>query len=253
LETQHDYIRQHYAPRAHDYLTSPTHATGADLDQIAASVARWQPARVLDLGCGGGHVAYRVAALAGEVVAADLTQDMLDLVRETAATLGLANLRTQRAAAEALPFPGAAFDAVLCRYSAHHWGDLDAGLREARRVLTPSGRALFVDSVAPARPLLDTHLQTIELLRDASHVRNYTAAEWVAACGRAGFRLVGLTPRRLRMEFAAWVARTRTTPARVAALQAVQHAASQDVRRHFEIEPDASWLLDTLAVGLESA
>jgi SAM-dependent methyltransferase len=253
MDSQHDCVQLHYGPRARDYLTSATHATGADLDQMAAFVARHHPARVLDLGCGGGHVAYRVAALADEVVACDLTQDMLDVVRETAAARGLANIRTQRAAAERLPFADASFDLVLCRYSAHHWADLDAGLREARRVLRSGGHALFADSVAPPRPLLDSHLQALELLRDPSHVRNYSVAEWTAAVGRAGFRLIGVTPRRLAMEFASWVARTRTPAVRIEALRAVQRGAPGEVQRHFEIQPDASWMLDTVAIELEAA
>ena len=99
---------------------------------------------------------------------------------------------------------------MLSRFSAHHWHDLDAGLREAARVLAPGGRAVFIDSIAPSSALLDSHLQTLELLRDPSHVRNYTAPEWLAALARAGFEVVALTTRRLRIEFASWIARTRT-------------------------------------------
>ena len=74
-----------------------------------------------------------------------------------------------------------AFDFLACRYSAHHWRDLDAGLRQARRVLRPNAAAVFIDAVSPGAPLLDTHLQAVELLRDTSHVRDYSVAEWTAA------------------------------------------------------------------------
>src|SRR5215470_6315058 len=63
--------------------------------------------------------------------------------------------------AEHLPFPDASFDRVLSRYSAHHWRDFEAGLREAARVLKPGGIAGFVDTVSPGAPLLDTYLQGI--------------------------------------------------------------------------------------------
>jgi SAM-dependent methyltransferase len=253
VDAQHDHIQSHYGPRALDYLTSTTHATGPDLDQIEAAVAARRPARVLDLGCGGGHVAYRAAPHCGQVIACDVTPAMLSVVHEAAAARGLANIAVQRAAAEHLPFADAAFDMVLSRFSAHHWNDLDAGLRETARVLAPTGSILFVDSTAPAAPLLDTHLQTLELLRDPSHVRNYTAAEWAAALGRAGLRITGLTARRLRMDFAAWVARTRAGPERIAALMSVQREAASSVQRHFAIEADGSWMLDTLAIAAEGA
>ncbi len=251
MNAQHDQLRHHYAPRARDYLTSATHATGPDLDQIEAAVLRRRPARVLDLGCGGGHVAYRAARHAAQVVACDLTEPMLQVVAAEAAARGLPNITTQTAAAERLPFANASFDMVLCRFSAHHWSDLHAGLREARRVLTPTGGAIFVDSVAPAAALLDTHLQTLELLRDPAHVRNYSTCEWIEALDRAGFCVTALTPRRLRMEFAAWVGRTRTSPERIVALHAVQHAASELVQQYFQIEPDGSWMLDTLTLAAE--
>jgi ubiquinone/menaquinone biosynthesis C-methylase UbiE len=253
MSETHAHMRAHYAPRAHSYLTSETHVAGADLDQIAAFGAARRPARVLDLGCGGGHVAYLAANFAAEVIACDVTQAMLAVVRETAAARNLANLHTELAAAEALPFADGRFDLVLCRYSAHHWADLDAGLREAHRVLADGGAALFVDTIAPSEAALDSHLQTLELLRDPTHARNYRAEEWLAAIGRAGFTAQSLTRRRIRMDFASWTARTRTTPARIAALREVQHEASKRTQNYFAIEPDGSWMLDTLAIELTKA
>ncbi len=35
--------------------------------------------------------------------------------------------------------------------------------------------------MSPGRAALDTHLQAVELLRDTSHVRDYSAGEWQAA------------------------------------------------------------------------
>ena len=246
-ETQHSFVAGHYAPRAASYVTSAVHSGGADLDQVEAFLDGQEDARVLDLGCGGGHVSYRAAPRVREVVACDLTADMLAEVKRVAAARGLGNIETQQAAAERLPFADGAFDAVLCRFTLHHWENAEAGLREARRVLKPHGRALFIDVVAPAHPLLDTHLQTLELLRDPSHVRNYTGAEWVAMLARAGLVPTSLTARKLRMDFPVWTARTNTAEVFVAALRALQAQASQAVRNHFGIGPDGSFDLETLA------
>src|ERR1700722_20149602 len=85
-----------FGSHAADYVASAVHSQGPDLDQIAALVAGLVNgsgvARVLDLGCGGGHVSFRVAKLAGEVVAYDLSQDMLDEVARQAAARGLHNI-----------------------------------------------------------------------------------------------------------------------------------------------------------------
>src|SRR4051794_23115195 len=183
--TQAALVGEQFGPRAAAYVASRVHAEGPDLRRMA-EVLRGRPgARVLDLGGGGGHVSYAAAPLAAEVVAYDLAEEMLAAVARTAAERGLANVTTRRGVAEHLPFEDGRFDAVLCRFTAHHWHDVEAGLREARRVLAPGGIAVFADVMTPGRPLLDTHLQAIELLRDPSHVRNYTMAEWVAALARS--------------------------------------------------------------------
>ncbi|MBV8911995.1 MAG: class I SAM-dependent methyltransferase [Acetobacteraceae bacterium] len=239
-----EFVAHEYGPRAQDYLTSAVHSGGADLDQIEAELQGHRNARVLDLGCGGGHVSFRAAPLVREVVACDITPSMLEAVVSEANRRGLANVTVERCAAEDLPFPDDCFDFVLCRFTTHHWPSLDAGVRQARRVLKKKGRAIFVDSVSPQDATLDTHLQVIELLRDPSHVRNYTLAEWVAALSRSGFAISGVVRRMLRMEFGTWTARTRTAPARVEAIRLVQESAPPIVREHFAVSEDGSFDLE---------
>jgi SAM-dependent methyltransferase len=238
----------HYAPRAQDYVTSAVHSSGADLDQLESLLRGRALGRVLDLGCGGGHVSYRAAPHVREVVACDVTQAMLDAVAATAAARGLANITTLQAPAENLPFPDASFDAVLCRFTTHHRQDMEAGLRQARRVASPGAPAIFIDAVAPADRALDSHLQTIELLRDVSHVRDYSTAEWLAALSRAGFAIETITLRRVRMDFPVWVARTRTPAVHEVAIRALQDSASDAVHQHFDIGDDGSFDLDVATI-----
>ena len=150
-DSQHSFVASHYAPRAAAYVSSAVHSGGPDLDQIEAFARARPDTRVLDLGCGGGHVSYRVAPHVREVVACDLTPDMLALVKQTARERGLTNIAVEQGAAERLPFADGSFDVVLCRFSAHHWDNMEAGLREARRVLKRAGGAVFADGFAPAR------------------------------------------------------------------------------------------------------
>lgn len=245
--TQNAFTADHYAPRAQAYVESRDHSQGADLDEMEALLraragADW---RVLDLGCGGGHVSYRAAPLVGSVVACDVTPAMLAAVERTARGRGLANVETREAAAERLPFADGAFDAVLCRFTAHHWADVRAGLREARRVARPGALAVFMDAVAPPDRAADSHLQAVELLRDASHVRDYSVAEWFAMLSEAGFAVETATRRKLRMVFPTWTARTGVPPETAAAIRALQEGASAAVRDHFALGPDGSFDLDT--------
>ena len=104
------------------------------VDALRDAVLACRPGRVLEIGCGTGRFAHSVtdALPAVDYVATDLSPAM---VTATAA-LGVP---AQQASADALPFPDAAFDVVVAAWMLYHVPDLDAALREVRRVLRPGG------------------------------------------------------------------------------------------------------------------
>jgi len=248
-----DVVADQFDPRATAYVESAVHAQGEDLAALAAIVSQAVPAHALDLGTGGGHVAYLLAQHAGTVTASDLSAGMLDAVAATARSRGLSNIETVEARAERLPFDPGTFDFIACRYSAHHWRDFEGGLREARRVLKAGAPAIFIDACSPGPALLDTHLQAVELLRDGSHVRDYSASEWAGALAGCGFATRSCRTWRVRMDFPVWTARMRTPDENARAIRALQAAASAEVRAHFAIEPDGSFMLDTLMIETVAA
>jgi len=226
------------------YLTSAVHAQGEDLQAAKAMVGSMENAVVLDLGCGGGHVSFAVAPVASSVVACDLSEQMLAVVAAAARERGLANIVTQQAQAETLPFADASFDIVITRFSAHHWSDVPAGLREAHRVLRSRGRLVVIDIAAPEHPLHDTTLQAVELLRDASHVRDYRVSEWNDMLRAAGFAAEHVRSWKLKMVFADWIARMRTPPERVTAIRSLFASAPDETRHYFSVEADDSFTID---------
>jgi SAM-dependent methyltransferase len=244
-------VEAQFGPRAKAYVESAVHSQGADLEAIGTLAQNAELA--LDLGAGGGHVSYALARHARRVIATDLSSEMLAAVTRTALEKGLRNIETVETPAERLPFEDETFDFVASRFSAHHWRDLDAGLREARRTLKRGGRAAFVDVYAPGQALFDTHLQAIELLRDHSHVRDYTSAQWLDTLGRSGFAIEVCRTWRLRMDFPVWIARMQTPDENVRAIRALQIAASAETKAHFAIEPDGSFLLDVLMIEASRA
>ncbi|MBB3356964.1 MULTISPECIES: class I SAM-dependent methyltransferase [unclassified Novosphingobium] len=241
-------VEAQFGSQAKAYVTSIVHARGEDLDAVEAIARREAASRALDLGTGGGHVAYRLSPHSGTVTAVDLSAAMLEAIQATARQQGLSNVEICNSPAEQLPFEDASFDLLATRFSAHHWRDWNAGLREARRVLKPGATAIFIDVISPGHAPFDTHLQAVELLRDPSHVRDHTESEWAAALDRAGFRVRSTVKRRLRMEFTSWVERMRTPDALRTAIRALQQLASAETAAYFAIEPDGSFSIDALQV-----
>lgn len=241
-------IADQFGPRAKDYLASPTHASGWDLERMAG-VLRANPGEaLLDMGCGAGHVAYAAAPFFTRVTAYDLSDAMLSMVERTARERGLANIEVRQGLVEALPFADASFDVVASRYSAHHWHDVGRALREAARVLKPGGLLLVADLAAPGDRVLDIFLQTVEMLRDPSHVRNYSPGEWLAFAGEAGLTLREAAAYRLRYAFPAWIARLNTPAPLAAAVRELQRLASKEVAAYFELAEDGSFTVDGIVL-----
>jgi ubiquinone/menaquinone biosynthesis C-methylase UbiE len=238
-----------FGDSAANYLQSSVHARGADLDRLEALARRLRPSRALDLGCGAGHAAYALArAGIPAVVAYDLSEQMLALVEREARARGHAAIETRRGAAAQLPFDDASFDLIVTRYSAHHWPSVPAAVAQAVRVLRPGATLVVIDVIAPEPALLDTTLQTLELLRDMSHVRDYRASEW-----RSMLSVPGLNDAsgdacsdtwKLRLEFDSWVRRIATPARRVDALRAVFDELPAEARDYFAVTADASFTID---------
>lgn len=244
-------VTQQFGATARAYLESVTHATGEDLELLGQEIAGTPRAVVLDLGCGAGHASFAVAPHAASVTAYDPTAQMLAVVQREASVRGIKNISTVQGMAEVLPFPDADFDFVISRYSAHHWHDLPAALREVRRVLNSGGHALMIDTAGGETPLLDTHLQAVEILRDPSHIRNYSTREWLALFREAGFTASLRKQWPVALEFASWTERQRTAPERIAAIHALWSAAPDEVRSFFAVQPDGSFTLQKVLIVAE--
>ena len=234
-----DHVRQRFGDVAANYRKSRVHASGQDLDLMVAAVALDAKAQVLDAGCGAGHTSLAFAPRARRVVACDFTAAMLKQVETLARERGVGNIATQLADVEALPFPARSFDLVVTRYSAHHWPRPQRALAEFRRLLKDDGVFLISDIMAREDYAQDTFLQTIELLRDPSHVRDYRLSEWRAMLSAAGFRSELLLQFDLQLHFDAWTRRMATPRQNADMILSLFEGAPAEIRRGFGL-PEAA-------------
>ena len=134
------------------------------------------PGMILDVGCGTGRLAARLASAYDQarVVGIDASTGMI----QNAATTVPRRSRFAAAMAERLPFADAVFDLVVVTLSVAHWRDRMAGLAQISRVMTPDG-SLVAAGPSAARPFPP-------MTRRARRSRSWLAGELpalIAACG----------------------------------------------------------------------
>jgi SAM-dependent methyltransferase len=103
--------------------------------------------RALDVGCGYGDTAVRLAKLGYRVTAFDISPANIEMARRVSARYDVED-RTEFTVhtAESLPYPDNSFDLIVGLDILHHV-DIEATIRECRRVLAPGGRAIFHEPV----------------------------------------------------------------------------------------------------------
>jgi ubiquinone/menaquinone biosynthesis C-methylase UbiE len=102
--------------------------------------------RVLDVGCGFGDTAIKLAGLVGpkgDVIGIDCCDAFLDIARTEVAASGLKNVRFMRGDAE-IALPADNFDFVFARFGTMFFANPVAGLRNMRRALRPGGRMVHI-------------------------------------------------------------------------------------------------------------
>jgi ubiquinone/menaquinone biosynthesis C-methylase UbiE len=113
----------------------------------AIELTRPQPGeRVLDIGCGFGDTAQRIAELVGpdgSVLGVDAAERFIEWSREDAAKNGVANVRFEVRDVEATAFDRR-FDLAFSRMGTMFFGNPVAALRNVRRALEPGGRLCMV-------------------------------------------------------------------------------------------------------------
>jgi demethylmenaquinone methyltransferase/2-methoxy-6-polyprenyl-1,4-benzoquinol methylase len=119
--------------------------------------------RALDVATGTGDMAFALADAIGpegEVVAADFSEQMLQIARRKSAAGSTgphsAPVRFEQANALLLPHVTDEFDAATVGFGVRNFSDLNQGLRELARVVRPGGRVVILEMTTPQKPPLST-------------------------------------------------------------------------------------------------
>jgi len=169
---------------------SPTHREGPDLDLVVEWCEPAEGVDALDVATGGQHVARRLREQGAKVVTIDPAPGMQpDVISR----------------AEEIPFADGSFDVVACRIAAHHFDDVAASVREMGRVTRD--RVVVQDNLFQGDAM-----EEAEKLRDPSHVRRYSEAEWRSFFEDAGLEVDRLEIMSRQLPVDPWLDRAEATP-----------------------------------------
>jgi ubiquinone/menaquinone biosynthesis C-methylase UbiE len=145
---------------------------------------------VLEIGCGTGTTALRLAPHVSRIVASDVSEEMIAIARERAAEQACGNVEFKVADSLAIASDGATFDAVLAFNLIHLVADQAALLESVYRQLRPGG--LFISKtpcLSEMNPLIRLAVPVARLIGKAPFVSFFTAAELEAEITKAGFSI----------------------------------------------------------------
>ena len=167
-----------------------------DMDGYARTVDRTRhylrgTDTVLELGCGTGTTALKLAPHVSRIVAIDFSGEMIAIAREKAAAQACGNAEFAVATPERAAWPDGSFDAVLAFNLWHLVADRTSALAHVHRVLKPG--CLFVSKtpcLAEMNPLIRLALPVMRLVGKAPYTAIFSATALEREIEAAGFMII---------------------------------------------------------------
>lgn len=174
---------------AASYAASPIADKGGYEKSLQATRDRLTPNdHVLEIGCGTGTTALRLAPHTGYILATDLSGEMIAIARQKSSAEPFRNFRFEVGAVSALEQEADSFDTVLAFNLLHLVASLETCLEEVYRVLKPGG--LFISKtpcLSLMSPLIGVAVPVMQVLGKAPNVKILSPNQLEAAIAGAGF------------------------------------------------------------------
>ncbi|MGM8364197.1 class I SAM-dependent methyltransferase [Virgibacillus sp. W0181] len=236
-------VQAMFSKNKQGYITSSTHSKVDDF--LTEWLQPHQSMIALDVATGGGHVAKMLSNKVDAVFATDITEAMLENTRNH--LKDIKNIHYLIADAEQLPFLDETFDIVTCRIAAHHFPNPELFIYDVQRVLKKNGTFLFIDNVSPNDYYLAQYINTLEKMRDHSHVESRSITTWKKYFQTAHFDITKEHLRKKVLPFDEWVRRTLDDQATIDQVKMHLLNAPSYIKSYFQLKTNNT-KIDSFAI-----
>jgi ubiquinone/menaquinone biosynthesis C-methylase UbiE len=194
-----------FGRRSKAYATSSTLIDQTDLDTVVRLLNLSGNEIVLDVATGTGNLAMALSPHVKRVVGLDITPGMLEMAVQAAQERGIDNISNHGGDVEHLPFRDSSFNVVACRFSFHHFPEPIKSISEMARVLKTGGKLVIEDMVTSQDQAKSEYQNTLEYLRDPSHIRHYQISELKQMLRDEGLDILDIVNGGTDFDFNHWI------------------------------------------------
>jgi len=225
-------IREEFSKQAPKFGEKGLTLSSQDiLDWIVDSLPLEREFRVLDVAAGTGHLSRAIAPHVRDVIAIDITPEMLVQAREETVRRNLSNVSFEEGNAARLPYDANHFDLVASRLAIHHFERPIIQLREMVRVCKLDHKIVVIDLLAPEDEEIAKTYNNLERLRDPSHTMALSKTHMAKLFADAGIAIERIETRDVEVDFQRWV---RMAGTKVESVEVVKGQLMKDINEGSE-------------------
>jgi len=158
-------------------------------------------ATVMEIGAGTGNFLDLFSGFASQLIAVDVTEQMLRTAKDSFASMSLVMGDGVR-----LPIRSRSIDLVTCAQMLHHVHEPLPLLKEMRRVTAANGGVLVVDQAAPESYEQTAFMNQLEAIRDPSHASSRSPSSLRVLLQSAGLEVVDAKVSTATQTMSSWMA-----------------------------------------------